>query len=262
MFLLRYRLSKQRAIDIPVQRAFFAGAIVADGDEDQRVVELSDLLQVIDQAANLKVRVGQIARIHFHEARIELLLFRRQLVPGLDVRIAIRKDRIGGNHAKFLLALKDLFAISIPALVELALVLIAPVFVYLVRSMSGARRVIEEERLVRRGLLLAVDIEDRLVGDLIAQVAAIGTDVRLILHQVRLVLVGLRAKKSEEVIEAFSGRPVIKWACVGGIFVRRHAIFAHRKSVVAVVAQNLGDGSGRCRYAAIPAGKSGGHDGV
>ena len=128
--------------------------------------------------------------------------------------------------------------------------------------MSGARRVIEEEGLVRSGLLLAVDIEDRLVGDLIAQVAAIGTDVSLIFHQVGLVLVGLRTKESEEVVEALSGRPMIEWAGVGRLFVRRYAILAHRKSVVAVVAQNLGDGTGRGRHAAVPAGKSGGHERV
>jgi hypothetical protein len=111
------------------------------------------------KAANFKIRVGQIARVDFHEARIKLLLFRRQLIPGLDVRIAIGKLRIGRDDAEFLLAFKNLLTVNIPALVEFALVLIAPVSVYLVRSMRGARRVIEEEGLVRSCLLLTIDIK-------------------------------------------------------------------------------------------------------
>ncbi len=89
------------------------------------------------------------------------------MVPGLNVRVAIGKFRIGRNNAKLLLTFKDLLAVSIPAPVEFALVLIAPVFVDLMRSMSGARRVIEEEWLVWRCLLLAIDIADGFIGDLI-----------------------------------------------------------------------------------------------
>jgi hypothetical protein len=72
----------------------------------------------------------------------------------------------------------------------------APVLIYLMRSMSGAGRVIEEEWLVRCSLLLTIDIADGLIGDLIVSVAAIRTDVCLIFHQIRLVLIGLRTDKS------------------------------------------------------------------
>jgi hypothetical protein len=60
------------------------------------------------------------------------------------------------------------------------------------------------------------------------------------------------------VVKALAGRPVIEGAGVGRLFVWRYAILAHRKCVVAVVAQNLSDGSGRGRHAAIPAGETGG----
>ena len=56
--------------------------------------------------------------------------------------------------------------------------------------MGSCRRVVEEKRLIRGGLSLAVDIKDRLVSDLVAEVAAIGSHVRLIFYEVRLVLVG------------------------------------------------------------------------
>jgi hypothetical protein len=63
--------------------------------------------------------------------------------------------------------------------------------------------------------------------------------VSLIFHQVRLVLVGLRTKESEEVVKAFSGWPTIERACIGRIFVRSYTVFANRECVVAVVAKNL-----------------------
>ena len=127
---------------------------------------------------NFKVRVGQITRIDFHESRIELLLVVRQFVPGLDIRVAIWQLCIGRNHAELLLTLEHLLALGVPALVELALVLIAPVLVHLMRSMSCAGREIQEEGLVRSSLLLAIDVGDGLVGDLIAQVASIGANMR------------------------------------------------------------------------------------
>ena len=85
-------------------------------------------------------------------------------------------------------------------------------------------------------------------------------DVSLIFHQVRLVLVGLRTKESEEVVKAFSGWPTIEWAGIGRLFVRSHAIFANRKCVVAVVAKNFCNGSGRGRNPAVPAGEAGGQN--
>jgi hypothetical protein len=56
--------------------------------------------------------------------------------------------------------------------------------------MRGGRRVIEKERLIRRGILLAIDIEDCLVGDLVTQVTAVRSYMRLVLYQIGLVLVG------------------------------------------------------------------------
>ena len=86
---------------------------------------------------------------------------------------------------------KNLLAVDVPSLIEFSLVLIAPVAVYLVWGMSGAGREIEEERLVWSCLFLAIDLTDGLIGDLIVEVAAIGTNLSLVFHQVWLVLVGL-----------------------------------------------------------------------
>ena len=81
----------------------------------------------------------------------------------------------------------------------------------------------------------------------------------LILHQVGMILVRLRTEEAKEVIEALSGWPMIERAGVGRFFVRRYAILANRKGVVSVVAQDLGDRTGRGRHAAVPSGEAGGH---
>ena len=48
ILLLGHRFADNGTVDAAFFRSFLAGAVIADGDEDQRVVELSDLLQVID----------------------------------------------------------------------------------------------------------------------------------------------------------------------------------------------------------------------
>ena len=84
------------------------------------------------------------------------------------MRIAVGKDRIGGNDSEFFLALENLLTENVPTRVELAFVLVAPVLVYLVRRVRGTGGVIEKERFVWRGLLLAVNIGDGLIGNLCA----------------------------------------------------------------------------------------------
>ena len=90
----------------------------------------------------------------------------------------------------------------------------------------------------------------------VAQVASIGTDVGLIFDQIGLVLIGLRAEESEEVVEALSGGPAIEWTGVGGFLIGSNAIFADRERVVTVVSQNLGDGAGCRGKSAVPSGEA------
>jgi len=76
------------------------------------------------------------------------------------------------NHAKLLLTFKNFLTVRIPALVEFPCIDRSNT-VYLVRA-CVRQRIVEEERLVRSGLLLAIDIEDCLIGDLVTQMTAIG----------------------------------------------------------------------------------------
>src|SRR6201999_375007 len=92
------------------------------------------------------------------------------------------------------------------------LILIAPILIHLVRGMRGARRIVEEEGLVGRDLLLTTDIGDRLVRDLVIQVTSIGGDMGIVFDEIGKVLIGLRAEKAKEMFKAFAGRPTVERA--------------------------------------------------
>ena len=75
----------------------------------------------------------------------------------------VRQFGVRGNHPELLLPREDLFAQLVPALIELALVLVGPSFGHVVRRMAGARREVHEERLVGHQRLLLARPFDRLV---------------------------------------------------------------------------------------------------
>src|SRR3954453_12474424 len=63
--------------------------------------------------------------------------------------------------------------------VEAALELLDPVLRRVMRGMTGAGGVVEEERLLRRDRLRVLDELDRLVGDVLAEVVALFRRLRL-----------------------------------------------------------------------------------
>ena len=80
-------------VDRAVRSALGARAVVGD-EHDQRVVELAQLLEEVDQAADVVVGVLEEAGEHLHHARIQLALVRRQRLPVLHVRIVARELRV------------------------------------------------------------------------------------------------------------------------------------------------------------------------
>ena len=63
------------------QRALGAGTVVAIDVDDQRVVELAQVLDLLDDAADLVVGIGRIARKHLRLSREQFLLVGRQCFP-------------------------------------------------------------------------------------------------------------------------------------------------------------------------------------
>ena len=135
-----------------VQRAFGARAVVAADVDDQRIVELPDVLDSLDNPADLVVGVGHVGGENIHLPQEELLLIRRELIPLLQqVLRPGRQLRVLRDDAELLLVLEDLLAQLVPSLVEQVHVadLLDPLRRRVMRRMRAARRVIDEERLYR-----------------------------------------------------------------------------------------------------------------
>jgi hypothetical protein len=102
-----------------------------------------------DHAPDLVVRRLLETGVDLHLARVERAHVGVEGVPrGEDVG-ARRQPGVGGDDAELLLARERLLAQLVPALIELPLVLLAPLRRDVVRRMARARREVHEERAVR-----------------------------------------------------------------------------------------------------------------
>ena len=80
------------------------------------------------------------------------------LLPGGQRFRPRRELGVGRNPAQLLLPREDALAHGVPAIVELAFVLVSPLLEDVVRAVDAARRPVHQERLVgrRRALLLRI----------------------------------------------------------------------------------------------------------
>ena len=202
-------------VEHAVHAALGAGAIVAGDVEDEGVVELADLADGIDQAADVVVGVIDEGGECFDLAEEEALLVGGEGVPILDgVRLgsefgALRHDAQGNLPGQGFLA--DF----VPALVEFALPFGDPFGRRVVRGVGRAGGEIDEKRLVRGHCLLEFHPGDRLVGHVVHEVViGIGGQFDLggAVVKVGSPLVGLAAEEAVEMIEALAGRPAVRRA--------------------------------------------------
>ena len=107
------------------RRPLQAGAVIAPDVEDQRVVELTHRFDLVEQPADVPVSVVHEARVDLHLPGVELLRGVVERVPSVEEIRPLRQHRILRDHTELLLPLEHLLAQRVPALVELALVLIA-----------------------------------------------------------------------------------------------------------------------------------------
>src|SRR5262245_43134112 len=161
-----------------VRPALTARAVVGDEDDD-RVLELTRLLEEVEQPSNLMVGVREEAGKDLgHAAEEPLLVVRERVpraddverVPGLSVealllRIGIERGELGvrGEDASLLLSLEDEVAIRLVAHVEAALVLLDPLLRDVMWRVASAGTEVHEERLVRSDHLGVRYELDRLV---------------------------------------------------------------------------------------------------
>ena len=229
------------SLNVPVSAALHAGAVVAADVDHERVVELAHLLDRVQDAADVPVGVLQEAREDLHLARQQRPLLLGDRVPRRERLVARRQLRVGRDHAELLLALEGLLAVGVPALVEAALVPVAPLRRDVVRRVRAARRVVDEPRLV--GLLRAHAVQplDRLVGHRVGQVEVLllrRPDRRLVLGDHRVVLARLAAQEAPEVVEPEPVGPAVERARRTLLMVRRQVPLAERRGAVAVLLQH------------------------
>ena len=99
----------------------------------------AEVLDRVDEATHLVVGLLEESGVDLHLAGQHWLEFRGHVVPRRDLVVACGQFGILGNHAQLLLLGQDLLAQHVPALVELALVLVRPFLGHMVRRVRGAR---------------------------------------------------------------------------------------------------------------------------
>ena len=187
-----------------------------------------------------------------------------ELIPRLqDLTGPWRQLRILGDHAEPLLVLEDAFAQHVVTVVEEVhgADLVHPLLRRVMRSVCGAGRVLDEDRLVRLGLVHPVHVVDGVVGHcgnkVPTRLALERIDLRGVAEQVRLPLVGVATDEAVEVLEAHAGRPLVEWPDLAGGERWRVVVLAEPRGCVAVVEQDPSERSLVLSDDAVVAGEAG-----
>ncbi len=256
-------------VDGAIRRAFTRGAVVR-GIEDDGVVELPRLLQVINDAADLRVGVFRESGEDLGHVREQLLLVCVQGIPRADMvgrvglrlrqRVDRRELRVLRQHAFLDHARQHPGAVGIIAVVELALVFVDVFLRGVVRGVVGTRVVEHEPRFRRVGDLLVANHPDGLIGQVLGEVVALlgrgrRLDEVIVLDEVRIPLIGLATEESVEALESLPERPGLAVAALGDIRLRNIVILAQPEGAEAAFLQDLCDGAGLRRDTAAPTGK-------
>ena len=191
------------------------------------------------------IGVLQEPREHLGLAGEEAPLVRRQRVPRHDVLRPVAQPGVRRDHAQLLLALERFVPDLVPALVELALVLVGPLLRHMVRRMDRPGRVVDEERLVRRHRLLGFHPVDGLVGHVDGEVVVLhlwGIDLDHAVVDERIPLVGLTADEAVELVEPLVGGPAVERARHAGLPGGGFVPLAEGAGAVAVEPQHFRQG--------------------
>ena len=226
------------------ERPFHAGAVVTPDVEDEGIVQVTHLLDRVEQPAGVPVGVLGEAREDLHLAGVELLLGVVERVPGREQFRPLRQLGVLRDDPELLLALERLLTVRIPALVELALVLVGPRLRHVVRRVAAAGGVVHHPRLLRVLRAHGVQPLYGLVGEVIWEVVrlsvlALGhTKHRVILRDDRVVLARCTAQEAPPVVKTPRLRPVVERARRAHDVGRREVPLAKSAGDVAVLLQD------------------------
>jgi len=149
------------------------GAVVAGNVDEQRIIQLADVVQRINEASHLGVGLLHEARKHLGLTSKELAIISRKRVPIHDFFGLLGQFGTSGDDAHLSLAFGCLLPGLVPTLVKLPLVFVGPRPGHVVRRVDSAGCIVHEKGLVRRHRLLGLDPVDRLVGHVHGEVIAL-----------------------------------------------------------------------------------------
>ena len=130
-------------------QAFRRGAVVAPDVKDQRVVEFALPLDLGDHPAGVVVGMLGEPGEDFHQPALERLFILGDRVPRRHRwPAAASTGRLAESSPCSSGALEDTLAVLVPAVIELAFILVGPLLHDVMRAVRGARRPVHEERLV------------------------------------------------------------------------------------------------------------------
>src|SRR5271157_267311 len=192
---------------------------------------------MIDESADLLVRVGDIPGISLLEARVNLLLLGGKAVPRLHVRIAWRELRVGRNDAKLFLPSKAFCSYLVPPLIIDPSIHIDIVLWYLVRRVGCAKGDIKKERLLREyGNLIGNELY-RVVYYVFREVISglvWNVNHLVIGNQLRVILISFPGQEAVVPLESLSERPVLEGTRRGYLIKGSDVPLADAKSTISL----------------------------
>ncbi len=246
-------------------RAALTRRTVVGHQHDEGVLPPAVLLEEAEQPPDLGVGVTEEPGVHLGHPSEQRLLLGRQGVPrprdvqdrerlavrtrpgvGRADRVERRQLGVRRDEAHRLLAGQRLLAQRLVALVELTLELVDPRLRGVMRRVTCARRVVQEERLLRRDRLGIADELDRLVGQVLGEVVALLGRLRLVdgvvvVDQLGIPLARLRAQEPVPPLEAPTTRPVASRRRQVHLVLRTQVPLAHHVGVPAPLTEDLGE---------------------
>ena len=234
--------------------AALTGRPVVGAVDDEGVVELTGLLEVVDDAADLRVGVLGEAGENLRHAAEHVLLVVVQVVPraylvrggerAVRHRVQCRQVGVRGEDAALDHAGEDPLAVGLVAVVEHALVPGDVLLRSVVRGVIRAGAEPQVPGLLRLGLLDVANHLQRLVCQVLRQVVAllggVGLlDVAVVLGEGRVPVVGLTADESVEAVVALRERPVLLGRARGPLVDRDVVVLADPERRPSGVAQQI-----------------------
>ena len=225
-----------------------ARSVVAPDVKDEGVVADAELLEPVHELADLRIGVLDEPGEHLHQPPLERPLRFGNAVPRSQRVGPRRQFRVRRESSRAPSVAEDALAIPVPAVVELAFVLVGPLREDVVRAVGAPGRPVHQERLVGREGLVPLDPGEALVDHVFGQVVFLAVrrlDRIEVLVQPRLPLRRLTGEEAVEVVEPVTGGPAVERAHRGGLVGGRVVPLAERRRLVAVVMEHLGQCRGR-----------------